>query len=49
MSEENLRQLRIVRNELLCKRMGYFTRGCECLREAAKPEIPRQKKEELNY
>ncbi|RGF28229.1 hypothetical protein DW106_08290 [Ruminococcus sp. AM09-18-1] len=47
MSEENLRQLRIVRNELLCKRMRYFTRGCECLREAAKPEIPRQKKEEL--
>lgn len=47
MSEENLRQLRIVRNELLCKRMRYFTRDCECLREAAKPEIPRQKKEEL--
>ena len=47
MSEENLRQLKIVRNELLCKRMRYFTRGCECLREAAKPEVPRQKREEL--
>ena len=47
MTQENLRKLRLVRNEMLCKYMEWFKRGNDCLREAAKPEIPRQRREEL--
>ena len=47
MTRENLRRLRLVRNEMLCKYMEHSKRANNCLTEAHKPGVASQRKEEL--
>ncbi len=47
MTRENLRRLRLVRNEMFCKYMEHSKRANNCLTEAHKPGVASQRKEEL--